>query len=217
MAACNYVLMFLGFFLFGAVAPVHAQVDEAPAEVAAGDVSADVEAGKKGKKKKSGKKAKKTEAGEAEAELSPVGAALKELKTLTGKANLRADYYIYLSSSSWCRYCQECMPIAVKEYAKMRRSKKVELVIINGDGSAEKAAEYIKSYKAKCPYILFDEVKNARFQNLPGCSFAIGAPAAAIVSNDGQLVKNGIGAKQVKELLADWKKLTTPSKEKARK
>lgn len=207
MAVHNYIFTLVCLAVTFFVAPVFAQDSMDEASISVEEMTDDAD---NNKKKKTGKKSKKEAAEEADdnVELSPVGTALQKLKTLTGKANVNADYYIYLSSSSWCRFCRECMPIAVKEYAKIRRSKKVELIIINGDRSAEEAQEYVKSYKAKCPYILFDEVKNAMFQNLPGSSFAIGAPAAAIVTKTGELVKNGQGAKQVKELLSNWKKLT---------
>ena len=166
---------------------------------------------KKGKNKKA-KKGKKA-AGEEAEEMGAVAAALRELKTLKGKPNLKADYYIYICSASWCGYCRECMPVAVDTYKKIKRSKRVEMILISGDKSDKAAKDYLKSYKAKLPYVMFDEVKNAKFANLPGSSCAIGFPAAAIVNKDGKMISQGVGAGNVKSLLADWKKLTIDNKE----
>jgi hypothetical protein len=49
-----------------------------------------------------------------------VAEALGKFKVFNGKPNLKAEYYIYLYSASWCGYCQQCMPIAVAEYNKMK-------------------------------------------------------------------------------------------------
>lgn len=200
------------------VAPAWAQ-DDMPIAVEesseADDATVDEEA-KASKKKKKGKKTKKNAKAKDDAQdvaTSAVAEALGKLKTLKGKPNLKAEYYIYMCSASWCRYCCECMPIAVDEYKKIKRSKRVEFILINGDKSDKIAKDYLKGYKAKFPYIMFDEVRAAQFANLPGSSAAMGFPAAAIVDRDGNVVFRAIGAGQVKELLHDWKKHTAKSLE----
>lgn len=186
-------------------------LDSAEEATVADDATEGEDTTKTSKKKKKGKKAKKNAKGkDAVQETAPgaVASALENLKTLKGKPNLKAEYYVYMCSASWCRYCCECMPVAVDEYKKMKRSKRVEFILINGDKSDKVAKDYLKGYKAKFPYIMFDEVKNAMFANLPGSSAAMGFPAAAIVDKDGKVVASATGAGKVKELLNDWKKLT---------
>lgn len=200
------------------IAPAWTQDDmpNAVEEVSVTDgVTVDEEA-KASKKKKKGKKNKKDTKSKDEAQevaASAVAEALGKLRTLKGKPNLKAEYYIYMCSASWCRYCCECMPVAVDEYKKMKRSKRVEFILINGDKSDKAAKDYLKGYKAKFPYIMFDEVRAAQFANLPGSSAAMGFPAAAIVDRDGKVILRATGADKVKELLHDWKKHTAKLEE----
>lgn len=203
MLARKYILALLlaAFSLF--CTPSWAQ-DEMADEVSTSEEPAEQPKKKKGKKAKNTKNA----ADDAATELSAVASALSKLKTLKGKPNLKADYYVYMCSASWCRYCCECMPVAVDEYKKMKRTKRVEFILINGDKSEKAAKNYVKNYKARFPYIMFDEIKHAKFRNLPGSSCAIGFPAAAIVTKDGKVIASVGGAGNVKALLADWKKNT---------
>lgn len=204
-------ILALIFALFSlSLAPSWAQ-DEMTGEASATEESAELPKKKKGKKAKKAKKAAEDEA----AEMSVVASSLSQLKTLKGKPNYKADYYVYMCSASWCRFCCECMPVAVDEYKKMRRTKRVEFILINGDQSEKAAKNYAKTYKAKFPYIMFDEVKNAKFGNLPGSSSAIGFPSAAVVAKDGKVIASAVGAGNVKALLADWKKNTLDKEEKA--
>lgn len=164
-----------------------------------------------------GKDGKNTKEDDAKAdsgkdELSKVAQALKTFKFVSGKPNLKADYYIYMYSASWCGYCKQCMPDAVAEYKKIRRSKKVEFIIIGGDKSREEAAAYLKEYKAKMPCIFFDDVKATNFQGLPGCGMP-GFPAVSIADKDGKVVKTAVGASGVKDVIANWKDYTIKRKD----
>ena len=51
---------------------------------------------------------------------------------------------------------------------------------------------------------MFEDLKATNFQGLPGCGMP-GFPAVTVVSKDGQMLANVVGAGQVKEVLANWK------------
>lgn len=156
------------------------------------------------------KKAKKGGAQEARGE---VARALGNFEVYNGKVNLKADYYIFLYSASWCRYCRECMPIAVDEYKKIKRSKKVELVLICGDKTEGAAKNYVRAYKGKMPYLMIAELKATNFQGLPGCGMP-GFPAVSVADKDGTLIKSVVGAVEVQEVLSNWKDYTISRKKK---
>ena len=140
-----------------------------------------------------------------------VAEALGKFKVFNAKPNLKAEYYIYLYSASWCGYCQQCMPIAVAEYNKMKSSRKVEMILICGDKTEAEAKEYIKSKKCKAPTIMFAELQATAFQGLPGCGMP-GYPAISVVDKTGRQIKNVVGATAVKEVLSGWRALTIGGK-----
>lgn len=189
-------LFLAGFSLTGC--PVQAD-DDAAVEPHSADE------GRKSRKKK-GKPARNEALGEKAAKPA-VLAALENFKMHNAKVNKKAEYFIYLYSASWCGFCQECMPIAVEQYRKMRTGRKVELIVIGGDKTEKEALKYLKSYKLKTPGIMFDDLKATQFQGLPGCGFP-GFPAISVVTKDGQMLKNVVGAAQVKEVLTHWKEYT---------
>ena len=184
--------------------------------------------GKKSKKSKKGDKKSKKKAGkkseeqveeesdaEAEEKKGPskpaVVEAMEKFKILNGKPNLKADYYIYLCSASWCGYCQACMPVAMEQYKKMKASRKVELIIIGGDKTEKEAVDYLKKYKSKNACIMFSALQATQFQGLPGVGMP-GFPSISVVDKDGKMIKNVIGASQVKEVLTNWRELTIGKK-----
>lgn len=198
-------------------APVYAQdepVEEptvADEEVVTDDDAEDEGKGKK-KKKKSKKKSKADKGQDkgdkakkdAKAEVAAVPAALAKFKQINGKPNLKADYYIYMYSASWCGYCKQCMPVAVDAYKKMKSSRKVEMIVIGGDKSEKEAKNYMKSCKAKMPSIMFSALQATQFRGLPGCGMP-GFPAIAVVDKDGNQITSAVGASQVQEILKNWK------------
>jgi len=96
------------------------------------------------------------------------------------------------------------MPVAVEQYKKMKSSRKAELILIGGDKSEKEAVKYLKSYKLKAPGIMFEDLKATNFQGLPACGMP-GFPAVTVVTKDGEMLANAVGAGQVKEVLANWK------------
>ena len=177
--------------------------------------------GKKGDKKSKKKASKSSEEqveeadAEAEEKKGPtkpaVVAAMEKFKILNGKPNLKADYYIYLCSASWCGYCQACMPVAMEQYKKMKASRKVELIIIGGDKTEKEAVDYLKKYKSKNACIMFSALQATQFQGLPGVGMP-GFPSISVVDKEGNMIKNVIGASQVQEVLTNWRELTIGKK-----
>ena len=193
----TFWLLLSGFCLMGL--PVHADDDMAEEEV-----ESDEDAPRqKGKKKKKGKSTK-TEAAEKEASKPAVLAALENFKVHNARVNPKAEIYIYLYSASWCGFCRECMPVAVEQYKKMKSSRKAEIILIGGDKTEKEAVKYLKSYKLKAPGIMFDALKATNFQGLPSCGMP-GFPAVTVVTRDGRMLANVVGASRVKEVLSDWK------------
>lgn len=212
-----YLTLLMSVFAL-VVAPVAAQ-DDAPdsfneeeitesAEDEAEEVSRK-KSKKKGKKNKEKKASRKKGADtEAEAETeAAVPAAVKKFKLINGKFNAKAHFYVYLYTASTCVHCQGCMPIAVKEYKKMTAGKKVEMLIIDGDGTEAAAKKYLTSSKMKAPAIMFSALQATNFRGLPGCGMP-GLPAISIADKDGKVLASGIGAAQVKEVLSNWRNHT---------
>lgn len=192
----TFWLMLSGFCLMGL--PVHADDDMAEEEV-----ESDEDAPRKKKGKKKGKSTK-TEAAEKEASKPAVLAALENFKVHNARVNPKAEIYIYLYSASWCGFCRECMPVAVEQYKKMKSSRKAEIILIGGDKTEKEAVKYLKSYKLKAPGIMFDALKATNFQGLPSCGMP-GFPAVTVVTRDGRMLANVVGAAQVKGVLTNWK------------
>ena len=144
--------------------------------------------------------AKKAAKGKKEATKEPsvVGKALQEMTFLTDKKpNPDAKYYIYLQSASWCGPCNAEMPTVVKQYKTM--GKKVELILVSHDNSADAAINFMKKYGADFPCILANSGESGK---LPAFKFAGGIPNASMVKANGKEIINAhAGA-----VIADWKK-----------
>ena len=193
----TFWLLLSGFCLMGL--PTHADDNVAEAQVVS-DVDAPRQ---KGKKKKKGKSSR-AEVAEKEEAMPAVLAALENFKVHNARVNPKAEIYIYLYSASWCGFCRECMPVAVEQYKKMKSSRKAEIILIGGDKTEKEAVKYLKSYKLKAPGIMFDALKATNFQGLPSCGMP-GFPAVTVVTRDGRMLANVVGASRVKEVLSDWK------------
>lgn len=196
----TFWLLLSGFCLMGL--PVHSDDD-----VAEEEVEADEDTPRKKKDKKKGKKKgklTKTEGAEKVDSKPAVLAALENFKVHNAKVNTKAEIYLYLYSASWCGFCRECMPVAVEQYKKMKSSRKAEIILIGGDKTEKEAIQYLKSYKLKAPGIMFEDLKATKFQGLPSCGMP-GFPAVTVVTKDGKMLANVVGAAQVKEVLTSWK------------
>lgn len=146
----------------------------------------------------------KADAGD-DGEPPSVGEALKKVKFVSGKPSVKADYYIFLHSASWCGPCRAIMPDIAKEYKKLKRAK-IELILVSGDKTEDEAKEYVKHYKAKFPAAMPSE-----FGSVPGYSGAPAYPHAFIVDKYGRQLTHGNG-----KIILDWKEIISDDK-KARK
>lgn len=148
---------------------------------------------------------KKAKAAEAPA----VPTALKKLKTFNGKPNMKAKYYIYLQSASWCGYCRKEMPDIVREYKKMKKGG-VEIILCSRDKTPEDARNYIKEFGIKFPAVMDDPNTPGPalpgFERLPGG----GIPVAVLVDAQGKQLRIGQG-----KMIADWKRVVQEEDKKA--
>lgn len=158
---------------------------------------------------KTAKKAAKGKADKADkAEKAPkasgaVGEFLSQLEDENiwagEKPAIDADFYIYLTSASWCQFCNEEMPSVVEAYAKMRKNGRVELIQISGDKVKEKAQGFAEKYNATFPVLN----PNGVTDKLPGYTAPTGLPDAIVVDSDGNVIKQGSGS-----IIKGWEGMT---------
>ncbi len=149
------------------------------------DSAADDDDEPKAKKKKKSKKKSKKEKKSKYA--SEVGEKIAKLKFLNkNKPNPKAEYFIYLSSASWCGPCRALHPQIVAKYKDMKRDK-VELILVSNDRDEASGKTYAAGYP--CPAIM-----DAQSSKLPGFSPAQGIPQAIIVDSTGKVLKVGHGS-----------------------
>lgn len=141
---------------------------------------------------------------ETDNESSSVAKALKEIKFVSGKPNLKADYYIYLYSASWCPPCRKLMPDIVKEYADIQKSGKVELILVGADQNEKKVKEYVDKYKVDFP-ATWQSSKGVA--SIPGNKPPRGIPGAVIVDKAGNIIISDHGT-----IVLNWEKYTIDKK-----
>lgn len=129
-----------------------------------------------------------------------VGAALAALKPGVDTWNevapaTDADFYIYLTSASWCGPCNAEMPQVVEAYRKMRESGRVELILISADRAQEAAVGFMDRYGASFALL----PSSGKTQQLPGYVPCRSIPHAVILDKDGKQIINGHGS-----LVMDW-------------
>lgn len=172
----------------------------------------------KNKKKSKSKKAKDEEEFDEEDELdededaggekNPVMTALEKFKVFNGKPNAKADYYIYFYTSSTCVHCVNCMGVAVEQYKEMKKSRKVEMIIVCADNTEDAANAYLKKSKMSAPCIMFSELQATKFRGLPGCGMPLPPSISVVSASEGKSVKTATGGGQVQEALKAWKSYT---------
>lgn len=155
-------------------------------------------------KKKDKKDKKDKKSAKAPKAAGAVGAymeALTEENLWVGeKPAIDADFYIYLTSASWCGPCNAEMPHVVEQYAKMRELGTVELVMLSGDQSPEAAKGFAERYGATFSVL---NPRSLNGQLPPGYTQPQGIPNAIIVDNEGNVIRNGHG-----NLVMQWENLT---------
>ena len=185
-------LILMGGLLTWALPLVHAEAD---------DTAPSSKVSKKTKKaRKNKKKAEKKESAEVEEEAaeSAVAAKIKGNTYFTEtKPNLKAEYFIFLESASWCGPCNAEMPEVAKAYEQMKASGKVELILLSADQTEAAAKGFLDKYKAKFPGLM------PRGASLPNIPEAKGIPNATIMKADGSVIANGHGS-----IIRGWKEKT---------
>ncbi len=173
-----------------------------PAQAVADDTPSTVKT-TKGKKKKSKKKSSEPAEEKAETEeakLSVIGQLLQGAEYLTNaRPNLKAKYFIFLHSASWCGPCRAVTPRLVAEYPNMMANKDVEVILLSCDSTPQKAIEYLSHYNAPFAAVMYG---SPEAMALPGYPQDIhGVPHIVVVDAYGKMLYRGHGLR-----FADWKK-----------
>lgn len=158
----------------------------------------------KGKKARKSKKKNDDSADDEEEEdgdntPNPVGEMLAQNTYLTdAKPNCKAQYYIFLKSASWCGPCNREMPEVVKAYQEMKKTGKVELILLSHDQTDDAAKGFLSKYNATFPCLM-----RSTSPKVPELPPNAGIPNATFVKADGTVIKSDHGV-----IIRDWKNLT---------
>ena len=138
----------------------------------------------------------KKKADKAEKELSPVAEVLSRGTYLTRKKpNLKAKYYGFLRSASWCMPCKMIVPKLLKDYGKMKGAK-MELIFL-GQEDVAVVKQYMKDGDYNIPGVMPGELGT-----IPGVQFPnLGFPSLCIVDADVNFVAASGGVN-----MYEWKK-----------
>ena len=187
-----FPLILMGGLMTWVLPMVHAETD---------DDAPTTKVSKKGKKAKKGKKKAEKEEAAAEEEAteeSVVAAKIKNNDYFTeAKPNLKAQYYIFLQSASWCGPCNAEMPEVVKAYEQMKASGKVELILLSHDDNPTAGKGFLTKYKATFPGTMNNGA------SVPPLPPAKGIPNATIMKADGSVIESGHGS-----IIRGWKNQT---------
>ena len=151
----------------------------------------------------------------------PAKKAMAEVPELLSKAtyltrkkpNLKAKYYGFLRSASWCVPCQIFVPQLLEGYSKMKGAK-LEVILLGQEDEAV-VKKYMKEHKYNIPGVMPSELGS-----VPGLSFeGLGFPSMCIVDADGNFVALSGGKnmqewkKQIKEYEAEQRKAKKKAKD----
>ncbi len=136
-------------------------------------------------------------------ELSPVAEVLSKGTYLTRKRpNLKAKYYGFLRSASWCVPCKMFVPKLLKDYGKMKGAR-MELIFLGQEDEAA-VKQYMKEGDIDIPGVM-----PAELGSIPGVQFPnLGVPSLCIVDADGNFVgaSGGVNMYEWKKQLQAFKK-----------
>lgn len=146
--------------------------------------------------------------------MAPIPELLSKARYLTRKkANLKAQYYGFLRSASWCVPCQMFVPKLLKDYRKMKGAK-MELVLL-GQEDEDVVKKYMEEHDYDIPGVM-----PAELGSIPGLNYeGLGFPSLCIVDADGNFIaaKGGIYMLQWKDVLKEHKKQLLKEKREAKK
>lgn len=128
--------------------------------------------------------------------LAPVPELLSKATYLTRKKpNLKAKYFGFIRSASWCLPCQVFLPQLLEDYSKMKGAK-LELILLGQEDEAV-VKNYMKEHKYNIPGVM-----PAELGTVPGLSFeGLGFPSMCIVDAEGNFVALSGGKN-----MQDWKR-----------
>ena len=148
--------------------------------------------------------AQETSASATPAAVSSSAAVPARLQALTyitdTKPAADAQFYVYLSSASWCPPCRAIMPNIVAEYPAIKAAGG-EIILLCCDSTPEAGRGYLKKYEAKFPTVMSD-VRTMAGIGLPGLQVPRGIPSITIVTPAGELIHAGHAA-----TLLNWKSI----------
>ena len=173
-----------------------------PVQVAAAD--APTTSRKNGKDKK--KKGKKNQVKVTEAEnntkqaveLSTIGTLLQDAEYLTNaRPNLQAKYYIFLYYSGKFDLDRTEMERITDEYPHIKKSGKVELILISFNDNTAQISKIVKNKKGTFPIIAKDKMPQLHepIKNIANCN-----STALFADTDGKVVACGHGG-----MALDWR------------
>ena len=129
------------------------------------------------------------------------------------KPNLKAKYYGFLRSASWCVPCQIFVPQLLEGYSKMKGAK-LEVILLGQEDEAV-VKKYMKEHKYNIPGVM-----PAELGTVPGLSFeGLGFPSMCIVDAEGNFVALSGGKnmqewkKQIKDFQAEQRKAKKKAKD----
>ncbi len=146
--------------------------------------------------------------------MAPVPELLSKARFLTRKKpNLKAQYYGFIRSASWCVPCQYFLPQLLSEYNKMKGAK-MELILL-GQEDEEVVKKYMKEHDYNIPGVMPSELGE-----IPGVSYEnLGFPSMCIVDANGNFVVSNGGANMMKwkDILKEYKKQLQKEKRESKK
>ncbi len=126
--------------------------------------------------------------------LSTVADSLSKLASVGAPSfNKDAEYFIYLFSASWCGPCRRVMPQIVNYYKDvLSKDKRVEIILLDLDRTADAAKAYIAHYNVDF-YTIMGTTPGIENQ-LPGAYQVRGIPHYIIVDKNGKKLSSGHAA-----------------------
>ena len=130
---------------------------------------------------------------------------VKEAEYVTRvKPKKKASVYFFLRSHSRCGFCRKIAP-QMNELYKEMKNKGAELIMLNGDSDAEKAAAWAKEMDITIPMVTPESCGPIAAVVPAGGSG--GSPNVTAVMADGTRLEGVSGASKCPELVGTWKDL----------
>ena len=130
---------------------------------------------------------------------------VKEAQYVTKvKPKKKASVYFFLRSHSRCGFCRKIVPEMNALYKEMK-NKGAELIMLNGDPDAEKAAAWAKEMDITIPMVTPESCGPIAAVVPAGGSG--GSPNITAVMADGTRLEGVSGASKCPELVGTWKDL----------